>query len=304
MSDRARDIDTLYRQRPRSRFLRGSGWLAAGLVAAGWLGGGFLGDPGWTPRRAENLTRFLGEVVPYPLQGEPWDWTVAVGWAREIWNERLAAATLETLAISVLAILLAGMLGGLLAPWATRSFARPDPFVPDPRPAGPARRAAWNLLVVVVRVVLALLRAIPEYVWAFLLLALFGPTAWPLVLALALHNAGILGKLTADMVENLERSTLAALRGLGAGRGAVALAGIVPLSMNRFLLYLFYRWETCVREATVLGMLGMVSLGYWIRDARARNHYDEMVLAMLCGATLVIVGDLVSAMLRELVRRA
>jgi len=304
MSDRARIIDALYRQRPRNGFLRIGGWLAAGLVVAGWLGGGFLADPGWTPRRAANLQRFLGEIVPYPLQGEPWDWSVAFAWARELWNEKLATATLETLAISVLAILLAGALGGALAPWATRSFARPDPFLPEPRPAGPVRRVAWRLLVTSVRVVLALLRAIPEYVWAFLLLALFGPTAWPLVLALALHNAGILGKLAADMVENLERPTLAALRGLGASRGPIVLAGIVPLSMNRFLLYLFYRWETCVREATVLGMLGMVSLGYWIRDARARNHYDEMVLAMLCGAVLVIVGDVVSALLREIVRRA
>ena len=304
MTDRARAIDELHRRRPRSRFLRASGWLAVALVTAGWLGGGFLADPGWTPRRAANLQRFLGEIVPFPLQGQRWDTHAAAAWARELWDARLAVAAMETLAISVLAILLAGALGAVLAPWAARSFARPDPFLPDPRPAGPLRRAAWAVLVVAVRAVLALLRAIPEYVWAFLLLALFGPTAWPLVLALALHNAGILGKLTADMVENLEQPTLSALRGVGAGRAAIALAGMVPLSMNRFLLYLFYRWETCVREATVLGMLGMVSLGFWIREARARNHYDEMMLAMLCGAVLVIVGDLVSAVLREVVRRA
>ena len=65
-----------------------------------------------------------------------------------------------------------------------------------------------------------------------------------------------------------------------------------------------YRWETCVREATVLGMLGIVSLGYWIVDARARNHYDEMFLLVLVGAAIVLVGDLVSAAAREVVRRA
>ena len=78
----------------------------------------------------------------------------------------------------------------------------------------------------------------------------------------------------------------------------------MTLSLNRFLLYLCYRWETCVREATVLGMLGMLSLGFWIQDARARNQYDNMVLAMACGALLVVVGDLVSALVREVVRRA
>ena len=81
-------------------------------------------------------------------------------------------------------------------------------------------------------------------------------------------------------------------------------ARMAPLSLNRFLLYLFYRWETCVRQATVLGMLSLVSLGFWIQDARTRNHYDEMVVAMACGALLVVVGDLVSAVAREVVRRS
>ena len=44
----------------------------------------------------------------------------------------------------------------------------------------------------------------PEYIWAFLLLFLLGPTAWPAVLALAIHNAGILGKLASEVVEDLE----------------------------------------------------------------------------------------------------
>jgi len=297
-------IARLHRQRPRSRFLRLSAWVSVLLVLGSWLAGGFFQDAGWTPRRAANLQRFLGEIVPFPLQETGWDWSQAISWFMDLWGDHLGQATAMTLAISVVAILLAGAMGAMLAPWAARSFARPDPFLTSPQPASRWRRLSWLTLSLTTRLILTLLRSIPEYVWAFLLLGLFGPTAWPLVLALALHNAGILGKLTADMVDNLEQPTLAAMRGLGARRGQIALAGIIPLSMNRFLLYLFYRWETCVREATVLGMLGLVSLGYWIQDARARNHYDEMVAAMIAGALLVIVGDLVSALAREVVRRA
>lgn len=135
-------------------------------------------------------------------------------------------------------------------------------------------------------------------------MAVLGPTAWPVVLALALHNAGILSKLTAEAVENLEPEPLAALRGLGASRPQIAVAGIYPLVLPRFLLFFFYRWETCVREATVLGMLGIVSLGYWVIDARARQNYDEMFFFVLIGAAIVLAGDLVSALARALVRRA
>ena len=304
MSEPRHAIDRLYRERPRSLFLSVSGWFAAALVLASWLLGGFLREPVWNSHRAANLRRFLDDIVPYPLQGHDWSWSRAAGWAGDLWRDHLGQATAATLAISVVAILLAGLLATLLAPWAARNFARPDPFLQEPRPVSRLRRGLWTAVVVITRAVLILLRSLPGYVWAFLLLGLFGPTAWPLVLALALHNAGILGKLGADLIENLDGPTLSALRGLGAHRAQIAAAGIVPLSLNRFLLYLFYRWETCVRQATVLGMLSLVSLGFWIQDARARNHYDEMVLAMACGALLVVVGDMLSAVAREVVRRS
>ena len=75
------------------------------------------------------------------------------------------------------------------------------------------------------------------------------------------------------------------------------------MAMPRFLMFFFYRWETCVREATVLGMLGLVSLGFWIQDARARNIYDEMFLFILLGAGLILLGDQLSAIARKFIRK-
>ncbi len=139
---------------------------------------------------------------------------------------------------------------------------------------------------------------------AFLILAMLGPTAWPAVIALALHNAGILGKLGSETVENLEPGALRALRGMGAGRAQIAMAGILPASMPRLLLYFFYRFETCVRDATALGMLGMVSLGYWIADARSKRFYDEMLFFVLLASAVVLAADAGSALARRAVRRA
>jgi ABC-type phosphate/phosphonate transport system permease subunit len=59
-----------------------------------------------------------------------------------------------------------------------------------------------------------------------------------------------------------------------------------------------------VREATVLGLLGFVSLGWYIQQARAGVRYDEMVLFVLLGAGIILVGDFTSAVARALVRRA
>ena len=77
----------------------------------------------------------------------------------------------------------------------------------------------------------------------------------------------------------------------------------LPELLPRLLLYFFYRWETCVRESTVLGLLGIVSLGFWIDDARTRGQMDVLVYFVVLGVLIVVVGDVVSSLARELLRR-
>ncbi len=304
MSGRDARVAALRRGRDRSRLLRASVTGLILLSALAWIPIGLGAANLMTPRRQANLRHFLGELKPYPLRGETWNWGQAMDWAGGILAERGLEAMLITLCISVAAITLAALLGGLLALPAARNFATPEPLIRAGRRPALWHRLGWGILSHCVRLLLIFFRAIPEYVWAFLLLALMGPSAWPAVLALAIHNSGILGKLGAEVVENLDHAPLAALRGAGAGRLQLVLAGIFPLSLSRFLLYFFYRWETCVREATVLGMLGIFSLGYWIADARARHHYDDMFFLVLLGVLLVLVGDLLSGLVRAWLRRA
>lgn len=303
MTDRELKLRHLRSQRPSSRFVHWSALLMLMVMMGSWWVGDFQVEDFLSERRLQNLTRFLHELIPYPLQERDFDLGIALEWAGEILAEKGWSATVVTLAISVAAIVLAGIGGAFFSLPAARNFTSPEPFLSSLRNPHGAWSFLWLTLVWLTRLFLIFVRAIPEYMWAFLLLAVLGPTAWPAVLALALHNLGILGKLGAEVVENTEHSPLSALRGLGASHLQIAVTGLFPLTFSRFLLFLFYRWETCVREATVLGMLGIVSLGYWIQDSRARNHYDEMFFLVLLGAALVLIGDLLSALARETVRR-
>jgi len=298
------DIARLRRLRPRDRFVRASLLVFAALLLGSWVIGGFdLGDA-FTERRSGNVNRFLEEVRPFPLQGRQWDFQVAATWAAELWDTKGAEATKRTLAISILAVVLAALMALPFSLLAARSIATPEPFVPAGRPPGRAARLLHSSIYGLARGALVLLRAVPEYIWAYLLLAMIGPTAWPAVLALVIHNTGILGRLYAESIENVPVRMPAGLRGLGASRSQLAAAGLFPTLLPRLLLFFFYRWETCVREATVLGMLGVVSLGYYIADARVRGHHDEIVALVLLGATIVLVGDLISSWARGVVRRA
>lgn len=295
-------IEQLYQQRPRNRIGRYSAYLMLAIIALSWILGDFFTADTFNQRRLENLQRFLHELVPYPLQERSFDWAIAFDWFNNIFISRGWEAMVSTLAISVTAIVLAGIGSNLLTFLAARNLSTPEPFLPSLGQRSKVIQTTWWLVVALTRLLLIFLRAIPEYVWAFLLLTIFGISAWPIILALALHNLGILSKLSADIVENLPPAAMASLRGLGASRVHIIWAAIIPMALPRFLMFFFYRWETCVREATVLGMLGFVSLGFWIQDARARNIYDEMFLLILLGAALIMVGDLVSAIARALIR--
>lgn len=298
---RRRRVAELRRARPRDPVLRGSLLLAISGVAYVWLLSGLDFGSLLEPRRLRNLERFALEVLPYPLRrGEglgalpTWLWQRSMTAGPALWS---------TFLLSVAAIVPAAIVAAFTALGASRRLAVPEPFTPS-RPRGsanPARRGSalgWSVQRGIIRGLWTLGRAIPEYIWAFFLVALFGPSAWPLILALAIHNAGILGRLGSEVVDDLDPAPAEALRALGAGRRQIAWVAVLPRALGRWLLFFFYRWETCVREATVLGMLGVASLGYWIEDARARGFLDHMLFLMSLAAGLVVLGDWLSDRIR------
>jgi len=303
-SDRSAAVEVLWRQRPRSRLLRGVLLALGAWTALAWASpeldlAGFLSE-----RRASNLATFLQtELVPFSLRGTDWGPRELASWVLGAWRRVGADSTFATLQIAVVAMALAALAAAPLALGLARNFARREPFA---RSQGAVADGSlgWRATRGAARVSAILLRAVPEYILAFLLLAVLGPrTAWPAVLALALHNAGILARLGGEVVENLDPAPLRALSSTGSRRPGLVIFGVGPLTLTRGLLLFFYRFETCVREATVLGMLGVVSLGYWIQDARAKQYYDEVLVLVLFGAALVLAADLTSAVARYSIRR-
>ncbi len=302
---RAGEVRELWKKRPRSALLRASILVLLALVGHAWFSGELSPGELFSARRRANLERFLErDAMPFPLREEGFTWSGFFDWSSEILADRGADALVATLWIALASIVLAAGLAAVLAPFGARTLMTPRPYSFTTAAGGTGTSTAWRALVLVTRILFVLLRAIPEYVWAFLLLAMLGPSAWPAVLALAIHNSGILGRLGAETIENLDAGPLRALRSAGATRRQLGLLVVFPLALPRLLLYFFYRFEMCVREATVLGMLGTVSLGYWIQEARGRQHYDEMLFFVALGAILVLLGDLSSFAARRFVRRA
>ncbi|WP_339486038.1 phosphonate ABC transporter, permease protein PhnE [Pseudomonas sp. EL_65y_Pfl2_R95] len=194
----------------------------------------------------------------------------------------LAAITkgsLETLAMSSIGTLLAALLGIVLA-----------------LPA--AGRFGW-LAMSASRLLLNALRAIPELVWAALvvLAAGLGPNAG--TLALALHTAGVLGRLFAEALENVNDEPARAIRLAGGGRAAAFCYGTLPEVWPQLVAYSLYRWENNIRMASVLGFVGAGGLGqmlYFHLSLFQEAQAASVILAML---VLVLAVDALSAWARQ-----
>jgi phosphonate transport system permease protein len=153
-----------------------------------------------------------------------------------------------------------------------------------------------------VRILYVFSRAVPELVWAMMIIFIFKPGILPGALALALHNFGILGKLWAEAIEDMDPRPIRNLATAGASKIEILFYGILPMVLPRFLTYLLYRWEVIMRTTIVVGFVGAGGLGMEFKLAMSYFQYTEITLLLLCYMILVILADIVSETTRKSVK--
>lgn len=192
---------------------------------------------------------------------------------------RVAHGAGETLAMSALGTLIAVLAGAALALPAAGRWGRP--------------------VQVAARLALNVLRSIPELVWAAFMVLLAGLGPFAGTLALAVHTAGVLGRLFGETLENAPRSPAATLRDAGAGATAAFLYGTLPVVMPQLASYALYRWEYNIRMAAVLGFVGAGGLGQLLYVSLSVFKTQEAATVILAMIGIVFVVDLFSAWLRR-----
>lgn len=192
---------------------------------------------------------------------------------------RTAWATLQTLAVSAIGTLLAGLAGAALALPAAGRF------------GAPARQLT--------RLLLNALRSVPELVWAALMVMAAGLGPFAGTLALALHTTGVFGRLYAETLENAPRGPERALLGAGSGRVAAFAYATLPLALPQWIAYGLYRWEMNIRMAAVLGFVGAGGLGQMLYYHLSLFQQAQAATVLLAMFALVVGVDSVSAHVRR-----
>jgi phosphonate transport system permease protein len=276
---RAEALALAYRRATEARRNRGLAGLA--VLAACILASGYFGEVDFANffSHIDNFTNYLGRL--FFLDGgasvfsDPAEWFWGIT-QKNKWLPLLG----ETLMIAYLGTLI-GAVGGFA--W---SFISAANLAPNP----------W--LRVFAKRFLEICRSVPELVYAMIFVVAFGLGPLPGVLALAIHSTGALGKLFAEVVENIDMKPVEGLRSTGAGWLQTVRFAAVPQVLSNFASYTLLRFEINVREAGIMGFVGAGGIGQELLINVRKFYYSDVSAVLLLIIATVVVIDLVTERIR------
>jgi phosphonate transport system permease protein len=144
------------------------------------------------------------------------------------------------------------------------------------------------------------LRAVNEFVFALMFVTAVGLGPFAGMLALGVHTGGVLGKLLSEAIEAIDPGQVEGVSAVGAGRLHVIAFGVVPQVMPSFLSYVLLRFESDIRSASVIGMVGGGGIGFYLWDTIRSFNDREAATVILLIVAMVMVIDVVSSRVRRL----
>jgi phosphonate transport system permease protein len=233
---------------------------------------------------AGNMSAFITRMFPPDLD-------------RAFLSE-IGGAVWETLALSVLGTAIAAVLALVLTYFAAYRLHGVSAEAGDKRESAVLRAGlvamGWGA-----RLVLNLGRTLPELLFALLFIFALGLGPFPGALALGLHTAGVLGRLYAEVLEEVPLGPYHALKGSGGRTLPTVFFAILPQAFPQLVAYTLYRWEVNIRASAVLGVVGAGGIGKQLHISLSLFQEHRTLTLLLVIFALVSVVDLFSGWLRH-----
>ncbi|MCB9948815.1 MAG: phosphonate ABC transporter, permease protein PhnE [Rhodospirillaceae bacterium] len=152
-----------------------------------------------------------------------------------------------------------------------------------------------------VRRLMDVFRSVNEIVFAMLFVVAVGLGPFAGTLALWIHTTGILAKLFSEAVEAIDPRPVEGIRSTGATRVQEVVYGVIPQVLPLWISYSLYRFESNVRSATVLGIVGAGGIGQLLWEVIRGFYYAQTAAIMIIVILTVSLLDIGSQRLRKMI---
>lgn len=163
--------------------------------------------------------------------------------------------------------------------------------------SGNVTRSKW--LYIPARLLLNLIRTVPDLLFAAIFVAIFGLGPVAGVAALILFSFGLISKLLYESIESIDPGPLEAMTAVGANKLQWIRFGVIPQVTAQFISYFLYTFEVNVRAAGVLGLVGAGGIGLLLTRVLDQLRYDRACMIILLTLVIVLVIDYISYRVQE-----
>jgi phosphonate transport system permease protein len=150
-----------------------------------------------------------------------------------------------------------------------------------------------------IRRVMDACRSINEMVFAMLFVVAVGLGPFAGVLALFIGTTGVLAKLFAEAVEAIDPGPVEGVRATGASALQEVIYGVIPQVLPLWISYALYRFESNVRSATVVGMVGAGGIGVMLWEAIRGFQFAQTCALLIVIVVVVSLLDILSQRIRK-----
>ena len=149
------------------------------------------------------------------------------------------------------------------------------------------------------KVILNFIRTFPEILLAIIFVSVVGPGPFAGSLAIGIHSIGMLGKLYAEAIENIDKGIIEAVDSVGANFWQRFFFGIIPQVFVYFSNYSIYRFELALRSATIVGMVGAGGIGTQLILKVQNRSWEQVGIIIIIIIITVAVVDYISYQIRK-----
>ena len=146
------------------------------------------------------------------------------------------------------------------------------------------------------------LRAFPELVYAIIFVRVVGPGPFAGVLAIGVHQIGMLGKLYTEEMEAMDEEPVEAVRAAGGNFWQAMFYARVPQLMPIYTSLSLNQFEIAVRSASTLGLVGAGGIGAPLIFAIQARNWDQVSIILLGVILTVFLLDLLTGYIRKKLR--
>ena len=150
--------------------------------------------------------------------------------------------------------------------------------------------------------VLDILRAFPELVYAIIFIKVVGPGPFAGVLAIGVHQIGMMGKLFTEEMERMNETAVEACQAVGANGVQTMFYARIPQLMPIYASLSLNHFEIAVRSASTLGLVGAGGIGATLIFAIQAARWPRVSMILLTVIVTVFLLDLLTGWIRKKLR--